>query len=437
MSPAFFIFESMRSRLLFSLLLLFGFYSGYAQRVKYAQSIIDTLCSPYFEGRGYTHEGHLKTSTFLKVTFEEMGIKPLINNSFLHDFHLNVNTFPDQVEIKKNGTVLPTGRDYIISPDFPSMNIEDREVVVATEDDLLSNRKYKHLIRAIWKGDKILVVDTIGKNEKAQKRLAKILKKYPHIVHFETVKKLTWSVSRTQSKKGKVYILPSVLSTGDHVSLNIEAWFREGYGASNVAGMIPGTERPDSMIILTGHYDHLGAMGSEAYIPGANDNASGIAMILDMAQYFLDNPPRYTVVFVAFGAEEAGLVGSYHFVKDMAGFLDPKKIRFVVNMDLMGSGQEGIMAVNGAVFNEEYALLEKINNDKNYLTQTKKRGKAANSDHYFFSEAGIPAFFFYLMGPYHYYHDIDDNAENLRLNEKYYNGSFLLIRDFIQALMYQ
>lgn len=102
----------------------------------------------------------------------------------------------------------------------------------------------------------------------------------------------------------------------------------------------------------------------------------------------------------------------------------------------MGSGQEGIMAVNGSILPESYALLERINNDKGYLPQTKKRGKAANSDHYFFTESGIPAFFFYLMGPYNHYHDVDDTRENLRLEEKAYNGSFRLIRDFMNALMH-
>ena len=75
------------------------------------------------------------------------------------------------------------------------------------------------------------------------------------------------------------------------------------------------------------------------------------------------------MVFIGFAAEEAGLVGSYFFVNDLEGYVEPSKIKFVVNMDLMGSGQEGIMAVNGAILPEAYALLEGINNEKKYLVQ--------------------------------------------------------------------
>ncbi len=71
-------------------------------------------------------------------------------------------------------------------------------------------------------------------------------------------------------------------------------------------GYVPGAEKPDSFIILCAHYDHLGKMG-EAIFYGANDNASGIATMLDLATYFVDHPQRYSLVFIAFGAERSGL----------------------------------------------------------------------------------------------------------------------------------
>jgi aminopeptidase YwaD len=65
-----------------------------------------------------------------------------------------------------------------------------------------------------------------------------------------------------------------------------------------------------------------------------------------------------------------------------------------------------------------------------YLPIIKSRGKAANSDHYFFTESGVPSFFIYLMGDYKFYHSPNDNAQNLKLGP-YYDKSFQLIRDFI------
>ena len=188
-----------------------------------------------------------------------------------------------------------------------------------------------------------------------------------------------------------------------------------------------GLEAPDSFIIFCGHYDHLGKMG-EATFYGANDNASGIAMLLDMASYFTKNPQKYSIAFIAFGGEEAGLVGSYNYVQSPE--IPLSKTRFVFNMDLMGSGDNGATIVNGSVFKGAFEALSAINEKNDYLPRIKVRGKAANSDHYFFTEAGVPSFFIYLMGEYTHYHIPADNAENLHLGE-YYDRSFKLIRDFI------
>ncbi|MGB0897562.1 MAG: M28 family peptidase, partial [Flavobacteriaceae bacterium] len=108
------------------------------------------------------------------------------------------------------------------------------------------------------------------------------------------------------------------------------------------------------------------------------------------------------------------------------------QINFVFNMDLMGTGSEGGMIVNGRVYESHYEKLTQINNKKNYLPIIKKRGKAKNSDHYWFSEKGVPSFFLYLMGGVSAYHDVDDVFKTLPLTK--YEDSFRLIRDFIAEL---
>lgn len=408
---------------------------GQAQDVKYAQSMIDTLCSPYYGGRGYVNEGVQRAAEFIAKKYEEAGLEPFIQGEYFHPFEMNVNTFPGKVEIMQNESLLETGRDYIVSPDCPTTKAQG-SIVVITEAKLTDKKGFKALKKTDW-SNHIAVIDMLSKDELVQKRLAKVLKKYKNPVRFQVVKKLTWGVGRSQSDVASFSVLPDVLKDGDMLKIDVEAKLEKGFTSSNVAGMIRGSEVPDSFIFITGHYDHLGHMGSETYIPGANDNASGIAMILDFVKKYSLNPPRYSVVFIAFAGEEAGLVGSYHFVSQLKDFCDPRKIRFVLNMDLMGSGQEGIMVVNGAVFTKEYELIESINQEMNYLPEVKKRGKAANSDHYFFSEVGIPAYFFYLMGPYQHYHDIDDKAENLRLEKQAYDGAFKLLHHFALRLMGQ
>ena len=101
-------------------------------------------------------------------------------------------------------------------------------------------------------------------------------------------------------------------------------------------------------------------------------------------------------------------------------------------MDLLGTGSEGAMIVNGKVFENHFDALTKINDENKYLSIIKKRGKAANSDHYWFSENGVPAFFMYLMGGIKAYHDIYDVSSTLPLTK--FDDSFRLIRDFVDEL---
>jgi Zn-dependent M28 family amino/carboxypeptidase len=197
-----------------------------------------------------------------------------------------------------------------------------------------------------------------------------------------------------------------------------------------VLGVIKGSSDKDTFIVFTAHYDHLGMMGKTATFNGANDNASGVAMMLELAKHYSENKPYYNLLFIAFTGEELGLIGSNYYVRNPVFPL--ANIKFLINIDLMGNGSEGVMVVNGSLHGKEFNLLSAINKQYNYLPQVKSRGKAANSDHYWFSEAGVKAFFFYLMGPYPHYHDVNDRPEMLPYAN--FENAFLLFRDFIDRI---
>ena len=128
---------------------------------------------------------------------------------------------------------------------------------------------------------------------------------------------------------------------------------------------------------------------------------------------------------------QAGLLGSEYFSQHPLFPLD--QIRFLINMDILGTGEEGITAVNATVYPKEFALLRKINDENHYLVKIASRGKAANSDHYWFTEKGVPAFFIYTMGGIKAYHDVFDISRTLPLNE--YNHLFKLLVEFSTAMM--
>ncbi|MFM7016801.1 MAG: M28 family metallopeptidase, partial [Bacteroidota bacterium] len=156
------------------------------------------------------------------------------------------------------------------------------------------------------------------------------------------------------------------------------------------------------------------------------------AMLLNLMKYFSipANKPPYTMVFVLFAGEEAGLLGSEYYTTHPKK--DLQKIKFLLNLDLMGTGEDGMMVVNGSIFEKEFALLEKINSEKNLLKTIGKRGKAQNSDHYYFTEKGVPAFFFYTTGGRTAYHNIYDDGNGLPLTK--FKEVFLLISTFIKAI---
>ena len=214
--------------------------------------------------------------------------------------------------------------------------------------------------------------------------------------------------------------------------LRLDATLVPAYSTQNVVGYLPGTARPDSLLVLSAHYDHLGQLGRATYFPGANDNASGVAMLLELAAYYArpENRPAYSVAFLAFGAEEAGLVGSRYFVEHP--LVPLANIKLLANLDLLGTGSEGLTVVNGRVFERQFAQLQQLNAAHHYVPSLAARGRAANSDHFYFSERGVPALFFYTRGGISAYHDVLDRPETLPLTT--FSAVFDLLRDFLNQL---
>src|SRR5690606_6606298 len=241
-------------------------------------------------------------------------------------------------------------------------------------------------------------------------------------------KKMMWSVSRQRHKHAFIEIGKDKFCTNSKkVKLDVQNVEIE-YEARNVIGKIQG-QSSDSCLVITAHYDHLGMMGN-AMFPGASDNASGTAMLLDLMHFYAENKPKNDVYFILFAAEEAGLIGSKYFVDNP--LFEISKIKFLVNVDLKGSAAEGITIVNGSLFSERMRKLAAINTQNEFVPKIKLRGKAANSDHYWFSEAGVPAVFIYTLGNARAYHDVHDTPSGLDWAN--YNELFTLLVTYLDIL---
>lgn len=425
------------SPIVITFLLLFFFNSVLAQDIRYARSVIDTLAAPGMHGRGYVNDGDKIAAAYIENEFKKFGLKSF-GESYRQEFTMSVNTFPSVMNVGFRGydKFLQPGEAYITDP--ASASIKGHYDIVWFDKKLVSSKKQLAKFYKRKLDDKVVVIDRkdvpadkLDLFKKAEENLfgAKA------IVVFNN-KKLTWSVSQTVSPFASIEILVQdsihkYWKQWKWLNLEIENKFIPSYTTQNVIGYIPGTQYPDSFIVFSAHYDHLGRMGKDVYFPGANDNASGVAMMLNLAKYYSENKPKYSVAFMAFGAEEAGLVGSKYYTENPLFPL--KQIKFLVNMDLAGTGDDGITVVNGSVFNDEYKYLVKLNAQESLLKEVKARGKAANSDHYFFTEKGVKAFFIYTMGGIKAYHDIYDRPDTLPLTE--FEDYFKLLVGFNKHLM--
>ena len=379
-------------RLIILLLVCLSFLHLKAQDISFGKQMVDTLTSPYFWGRGYTNDGMEKAAAYIAAEFNRYGIKPMAGKSFFQEFSYPVNIFPGRMELSINGKNLVPGKDFIVDPAAKGI------------------RESGSLIRK----DSISYINP-------EDRFIVILEE-----------KLTWSVSQDVADYSMVRIdKKSISGIPENYQANIENKFIRKFDASNVCGLVTGKRKPDSVILITAHYDHLGGMGKDTYFPGANDNASGVSLLMNLARYYAANQPDYSIGFICFAGEEAGLVGSKYFTDKP--LLPLKNIRFLVNTDLAGTGEEGITVVNATEYPSEFALMNAVNDEYKLLLKINARGKAANSDHYFFSEKGVPAFFFYTLGGIKAYHDIFDRPETLPLHE--HEDLFKLLVHFNRKLM--
>jgi len=378
-------------RCLIIIFLLAGL-NSFGQDLKYVRKTLNTLTSEDFWGRGYTKNGMDKAADFILSEFKSFGLQPMNGEKFKQPFQFAVNTFPGKMDLSINNKKLIPGKDFIIHQ--ASVGVKATTIL-----------EQKDSINFLAASSRILV----------------------------TVEdKLTWSVAQKVNDYTQVFVKKSALNeTPKTIAVDIENTFVPDFRAANICGVVKGKIKPDSIILITAHYDHLGGMGKDTYFPGANDNGSGISFLLSLAKYYAKNPQKYTIAFICFAGEEAGILGSKYFTENP--LIPLSNIRFLINVDMVGTGETGATVVNATQYPKEFEALKKINEEGKFLVKINPRGKAANSDHYFFTEKGVPAFFLYTQGGIAAYHDVFDKAETLPFTV--YENLFKLFVGFNKSLM--
>jgi hypothetical protein len=175
--------------------------------------------------------------------------------------------------------------------------------------------------------------------------------------------------------------------------------------------------KAENTIIIGAHYDHLG-FGSEGSLfrgdqpeihNGADDNASGVAVMMNLASRLKDKNTNNNYLFIAFSGEEMGLLGSNYFVKNPT--IDTKKVNYMINMDMVGRLKEDkTLAVYGVGTSPKFKQTLFANNTDFKLIE--KESGVGPSDHTSFYLADIPVLHFFT-GQHEDYHKPSDDPDKL------------------------
>ena len=257
---------------LFVLLIIVAIYAPLtAQNEDYARKILKTLCSYEFHGRGYAFGGDSLAADYLCGEFKLLGIKPI-----MQPFAITANIFDRDAFIVAGKDTLKAGRDFVVNPSNQSVNCDVK------------------LSKVFRKCDSVQVAD---------------------ITLFAADKLPPQGIADHQNMFAKFYVSKTLIHKKKRASIHLDAQLKHGYITHNIIGIIPG--ETDTFKVITAHYDHVGTLGRDAYFPGAHDNASGTAMVLDLAREFANMPKQhYSIAFILFSGEELGLLGSYYYTRN-------------------------------------------------------------------------------------------------------------------------
>ncbi len=229
--------------------------------------------------------------------------------------------------------------------------------------------------------------------------------------------------------KARQYIVDRLEAMGIAASSmgRLQPWEAQGrspdgpktFNGVNILGLIPGTRVSDKYIVVTAHYDHVGVRDGHVY-NGADDNASGVATMLELAKRLKDSPPEHSVLIVALDGEERGLLGAKEFVE--APPVPLSSMVMNINFDMTARADvDNFLWVTGTYQHPEFRpLLDQIPaNGSIRLAFGKDRPEDTGSDNWVFASdhgafhrAGV-AFLYFGVNFHEDYHKPSDDYERV------------------------
>ena len=419
------------------------------------------LTSSEFDGRLPGSEGYNKAAQFVADKFSKLGLKPAGDEKYFQYFNVEYNKIESPAIFKSivdgdtvNGEI---GKDFVLRgftgsnkftlpvvfcgyglsrpdlnyDDYAGINVKNKIVIVFKQNPKWKNNdkdwgtnypREKSLV-AKKKGAKGILFISLPNDEKPQPLIGSVMHgegdqptDFPQLhISLDAANKLLsrtgFSISDVQTKiDEKKKPLSMNLATKAQVEVN--AIYEKNARTMNVVAMIEGSDPKlkNEFVVIGAHLDHVGSQAGLLF-PGANDNASGSAGVLEIADAFVKGgiQPKRSVVFVLFASEEQGLNGSKHFVESWKNGYD--KIIAMINLDCIGYG-DSIQVGNGKSAPKLWEIANQID-ETSFNSMVDRTWSGGGADATPFFEKDIPCLYFVTTNSYDHLHLPSDKVETL------------------------
>lgn len=366
--------------------------------------ILNTLAADDMEGRASFSRGIEKAANFIADEFNKIGLEPYAEANFRQTFTVE-RISPNTVEVTLDGHTLPE-ESIIVSSSSVGLSWNDDPQVEILH--ITAGSDFAQQFRELTTGSKdaLVVVDPSFKS---------LFDRYRGFLMRGRI-----GQSSASNSTSVVFVLGNAKPKSFRVAYSN---LIEELPLFNMVGMLPGKSKPDEYVIFSAHYDHIGIIapvGQDSIANGADDDASGVSAMISLANYYKqrDDNER-TLLFVAFTAEEIGLIGSRYFSEKM----NADQIVAMINIEMIGKDSRfgpNAMYVTGfdqsnlaAIMQENVKGTEFEFHPDPYPTQN----LFYRSDNASLAAEGVPAHSFSTVQieKDEYYHTVKDEVSTLNI----------------------
>jgi hypothetical protein len=423
---------------------------------------VEYLASPELAGRLGGSEGYYKAAEFMAGEFKKLGLKPMGNDGYFQNFNVEYNEIlaPCRFALADNNNVysdFKLGKDFVCRGFTGSGKILAKVVFAGygfsmpennfdAYKDIDVNGKIVMMFKQVpgWKfgeqrwneslryrentayrkGAKGVVFVSKPNDANPQKPIGSVmdgegeqLEDLP-VIHADLdAANIILEPAGKNLKELQTYIDDNKSINSFEVNrmvyIETTAKYDKARKTMNVAGLLEGSdsEQKNEYLVIGAHLDHTGSQAGEIYFPGANDNASGSASVLEMARAFVYSgvKPKRSILFILFSNEESGLDGAKYYCNNPLLPLDKTVAMF--NNDCVGHG-DSIQIGNGKSAPILWQITRGIDSlyTRAMILRTWNGGGADASP---FHDKGIPSLYFVTYFSYTHLHLMSDKVETL------------------------